>query len=160
MPECNRKYDGYWCKPCNSKHFNNDFNKWTSGLMDELENVILKINNGKRDRNYVEVEVALKKFDNFVNLNDVLNELQKLYNIWDLSSRLISIHELDIVHQDFHPEISYHPILKVVEISDFRLIGANPKKGIYLMNYCFEIVTGFPPYLDIPHDKDLAIKNM
>ncbi|RHZ78082.1 hypothetical protein Glove_168g110 [Diversispora epigaea] len=89
MPKCNRKYDGYWCKPCNSKHFNNDFNKWTKWipydrfkdvkqigeLMDELENGILKINNGKRDRNYGEVEVALKKFDNFVNLNDVLNEV-------------------------------------------------------------------------------------
>ncbi|RHZ75197.1 hypothetical protein Glove_217g116 [Diversispora epigaea] len=24
------KYNGYWCKPCNSKHFQNDFNNWTS----------------------------------------------------------------------------------------------------------------------------------
>src|SRR6185436_20937335 len=30
-PECNQIWNGYWCKPCNSKHFQNDFNKWTSG---------------------------------------------------------------------------------------------------------------------------------
>ena len=30
-PECNQEYNGYWCKPCNSKHFQNDFDKWTSG---------------------------------------------------------------------------------------------------------------------------------
>src|SRR3954454_25292309 len=30
-PECNQEYNGYWCKPCNSKHFQNDFNNWTSG---------------------------------------------------------------------------------------------------------------------------------
>ncbi|RHZ74808.1 hypothetical protein Glove_219g63 [Diversispora epigaea] len=81
------KYNGNWCKLCNSKHFQNDFNNWTSGndkidkfiqdaqlnanfeyqiiewipynrfkdvkqisrggLMDELINGTLKINNGK-----------------------------------------------------------------------------------------------------------------
>ncbi|RHZ80121.1 hypothetical protein Glove_139g358 [Diversispora epigaea] len=30
-PECNGKYKGHWCKPCNSTHFKNDFYKWTSG---------------------------------------------------------------------------------------------------------------------------------
>ncbi|RHZ56981.1 hypothetical protein Glove_395g17 [Diversispora epigaea] len=30
-PECNQKYEGEWCKPCNSKHFQNNFNNWTSG---------------------------------------------------------------------------------------------------------------------------------
>ncbi|RHZ77562.1 hypothetical protein Glove_176g62 [Diversispora epigaea] len=31
--ECNQEYGGYegWHKPCNSKHFQNDFNNWTSG---------------------------------------------------------------------------------------------------------------------------------
>ncbi|RHZ81576.1 hypothetical protein Glove_117g59 [Diversispora epigaea] len=29
--ECNQEYSGWWCKSCNSKHFQNDFNKWTSG---------------------------------------------------------------------------------------------------------------------------------
>ncbi|RHZ83354.1 hypothetical protein Glove_97g105 [Diversispora epigaea] len=33
-PECNQEYDQYslwWCKPCNSTRFKNDFGKWTSG---------------------------------------------------------------------------------------------------------------------------------
>ncbi|RHZ78028.1 hypothetical protein Glove_168g39 [Diversispora epigaea] len=32
-PECNQEWDKYskWCKPCNSKHFQNYFNNWTSG---------------------------------------------------------------------------------------------------------------------------------
>ncbi|RHZ83300.1 hypothetical protein Glove_97g110 [Diversispora epigaea] len=30
-PECNQEYNDYWCKPCNSMHFKNDFDKWTSG---------------------------------------------------------------------------------------------------------------------------------
>ncbi|RHZ79181.1 hypothetical protein Glove_151g43 [Diversispora epigaea] len=32
-PECNQRYTRVllrWCKPCNLKHFQNDFNKWTS----------------------------------------------------------------------------------------------------------------------------------
>ncbi|RHZ55890.1 hypothetical protein Glove_410g65 [Diversispora epigaea] len=45
-----------WCEPCNSKHFQNDFNNWTVkgefGTIHytrwtELMNGILKINNGK-----------------------------------------------------------------------------------------------------------------
>ncbi|RHZ85431.1 hypothetical protein Glove_66g85 [Diversispora epigaea] len=31
-PECNQNsYEYGWCKPCNLKHFQNDFNNWTSG---------------------------------------------------------------------------------------------------------------------------------
>ncbi|RHZ51441.1 hypothetical protein Glove_478g44 [Diversispora epigaea] len=112
-----------WCKPCNSKHFQNDFNNWTSGN-DKIDKLIQdaqlnanyrykviewvpydrfkdvkQIGKGgfgtihyarwidgpirewdienqqwKRYQDEVEVEVALKKFDNFVNFNDVLNE--------------------------------------------------------------------------------------
>ncbi|RHZ81843.1 hypothetical protein Glove_117g76 [Diversispora epigaea] len=66
-------------------------------------------------------------------------------------------------------------------ISDFglsKLIGTNPnspeKKNIFMQIFrgegytkadvysygiiAYEIVTGFPLYLDIPHDKDLAMK--
>jgi hypothetical protein len=31
--------DGPWCQPCNSKHFQQDFNKWTSGNK-EVDEVI------------------------------------------------------------------------------------------------------------------------
>ncbi|RHZ82528.1 hypothetical protein Glove_109g84 [Diversispora epigaea] len=30
-PECNQEYDSWWCKPCNLLHFENNFDKWTSG---------------------------------------------------------------------------------------------------------------------------------
>ena len=127
-PECNQEYSVYyWCKPCNSKHFQNDFNNWTSGndkidkfIQDAQLNAnynyeiiewipygrfkdVKQIGKGgfgtihyakwidgliynwdienqqwKRDRKRV---VALKKFDNFVNFNDVLNEVNILINI-------------------------------------------------------------------------------
>ncbi|RHZ73042.1 hypothetical protein Glove_233g36 [Diversispora epigaea] len=102
------------------------------------------------------------------------------------------IHELDIVHQDFHPGNILSSNFKShdIRISDFglsKLIGTNPnnpeKKNIVgVLPYiapevlsgdeeytkaadvysfgiiAYEIVTGFPPYPDIPHDKDLAMK--
>src|SRR6266496_1624366 len=32
--ECNQKKDYYWCKACNAKHFQQNFEKWTSGNVD------------------------------------------------------------------------------------------------------------------------------
>ena len=34
--ECNQEntYDGYWCKACNAKRFQQNFEKWTSGNVD------------------------------------------------------------------------------------------------------------------------------
>ncbi|RHZ63145.1 hypothetical protein Glove_332g18 [Diversispora epigaea] len=291
-PECNQAWNGYWCKPCISKHFQNDFNNWTSGndkidkfiqdaqlIANDYLNVIewipydrfkdvkqigkggfgtihyarwidgyiweWDIENQQWKRQYTDKAVALKKFDNFVNFNDVLNEMEihlktnikaesirffgitqdpethsymmvlnyakegnlreylknnfnnidwihKLKNLYYLSSRLMIIHKLDIVHQDFHPgnilssDFKNHPL----QISDFglsKIIGANPdspeKKNIFgvlpyiapevlsgdaeytkaadVYSYgiiAYEIVTEFPPYPDIPHDKDLAMK--
>ncbi|RHZ77168.1 hypothetical protein Glove_184g19 [Diversispora epigaea] len=291
-PECNQENSGYkWCNPCNSKHFQNDFNNWTSGN-DKIDKFIqnaqlnadgnlgviewipydrfkdvkqvgkggfgtihyarwidgsiyewdIKNQQWKRDRKYSE-EVALKKFDNFVNFNDVLNEmkihlkthdefvsiqfygitqdpethsymmvlqyasegnlreylkinfnninwLQKLSNLRNLSINLMNIHILDIIHQDFHPgNILSYDFKDTMLISDFglsKIIGANPnnpeKKNIFgVLPYiapevlsgeeytkaadvysfgiiAYEMVTGFPPYPDIPHDKDLAMK--
>ncbi|RHZ83530.1 hypothetical protein Glove_91g54 [Diversispora epigaea] len=293
-PECNQKCDEYgWCKPCNSKHFQNDLNNWTSGNdkidkfiqnaqlnadgnwgviewipLDRFKNIkqigkggfgtihyarwidgyIRKwdIKNQQWERWGEEggVEVALKKFENFVNFNDVLNEMkihlktsnkygsiqfygitqdpeihsymmvleyaadgnlreylkinfnninweQKLYNLYYLSLNLMRIHELNIVHQDFHPgNILSSSFKSDLQISDFglsKLIGTNPnnpeKKNIFgVLPYiapevlsgdkeytkaadvysfgiiAYEMVTGFPPYPDIPHDKDLAMK--
>ncbi|RHZ75690.1 hypothetical protein Glove_212g124 [Diversispora epigaea] len=300
-PECNQKYTNTmwnWCMPCNSKHFQNDFNNWTSGndkidkfIQDAQLNANSKweviewipydrfkdvkqigkggfgtihyarwidaeikewdIENQQWKRywhSYEKDEVALKKFDNFVNFNDVLNEMeihlktytgsnsvtsirfygiaqdpethsymmvldyakagnlreylkinfdninweQKLHNLYRLSLRLTKIHELDIVHQDFHPgnilSSNFENSILMV-ISDFglsKLIGANPnnpeKKNIFgVLPYiapevlsgeeytkaadvysfgiiAYEMITGFPPYPDIPHDKDLAMR--
>ncbi|RHZ85169.1 hypothetical protein Glove_71g68 [Diversispora epigaea] len=201
----------------------------------------------ERQRNWkgevADEEVALKKFDNFVNFNDVLNEMKihlntngngsirfygitqdpethsymmvlqyatdgnlreylkinfnninwsrKSHNLWELSYRLMNIHKLDIVHRDFHPgNILSGNFESHVQISDFglsKIIGANSnnpeKKNIFgVLPYIapevlsgdeeytkaadvysfgiisYEIITGFPPYPDIPHDEDLAIK--
>ncbi|RHZ72861.1 hypothetical protein Glove_236g47 [Diversispora epigaea] len=287
-PECNQKFFEMWCKPCNSKHFQNDFNKWTSGnnkidkfiqdaqlnsnygeVVEWIPNDRFKdikpiarggfgtihyarwidgpisrwnVENRQWNRRYREEEVALKKFNNFVNFNDALNEMkihlkthcdasirfygitqdpethsymmvleyakdgnlreylkinyinwkQKLYNLLNLSYKLMNIHRLDIVHQDFHPGniLSSDFENSILRISDFgvsKLIEANPnnpeKKNICgvlpyiapevlsgdeeytkaadVYSYgiiAYEIVTGFPPYPDIPHDKDLAMK--
>ncbi|RHZ83991.1 hypothetical protein Glove_86g10 [Diversispora epigaea] len=152
--QCNQEFRYKWCKPCNSKHFQNDFNNWTSGN-DKIDKFIqdAQLNANRywevvewipysrfkdvkqigKDRDEDGINVALKKFDNFVNFNEVLNEMeihfktyseyatggnlreylkinfnninwyQKLNNLWLLSLNLMRIHELDIVHQDFYP---------------------------------------------------------
>ncbi|RHZ83817.1 hypothetical protein Glove_87g128 [Diversispora epigaea] len=266
--ECNQEYNGYWCKQCNSKRFQNDFDNWTSGnekidkfIQDAqlnanynrkviewipydrfkdvkqigkggfgtihyarwIDGIITKwdIENQQWNRYQDKdgVEVALKKFNNFVNFNDVLNEMTihfKTYSgsdsvtsirfygitqdpethIYDdylrhLFSKLMNIHKLDIVHHDFHPgNILSSNFGGYMWISDFglsKLIGTNPnnpeKKNIVgVLPYiapevlsseeeytkaadvysfgiiAYEIITGFPPYSDIPHDKDLAMK--
>src|SRR6185436_5074298 len=64
-----------------------------------------------------------------INFNNI-NWRQKLYNLQELSYRLMNIHKLDIVHQDFHPgNILSSDFKGYLEISDFglsKLIGANP----------------------------------
>ncbi|RHZ78472.1 hypothetical protein Glove_164g36 [Diversispora epigaea] len=215
--------------------------RWIDGRIDKWD-----IENQQWKRYEENREVALKKFDNFVNFNDVLNEMeihlkiwtkyntsirfygitqdpethsymmvleyasegnlreylkinfnninweQKLDNLFYLSLWLKNIHELDIVHQDFHPgNILSHDFKNTshMQISDFglsKIIGANPnnpeKKNIFgVLPYiapevlsgeeytkaadvysfgiiAYEMVTGFPPYPDIPHDLDLAMK--
>ncbi|RHZ87581.1 hypothetical protein Glove_33g123 [Diversispora epigaea] len=79
-----------------------------------------------------------------------------------------NIHELDIVHQDFHPgNILSSDFKSDLAISDFglsKLIVADPngpeKKNIVgvLPYIAPEVLSGFPPYPDIPHYEDLAIK--
>ncbi|RHZ76533.1 hypothetical protein Glove_196g117 [Diversispora epigaea] len=127
-----------------------------------------------------------------INFNNI-NWEKKLHILYRLSERLMNIHELDIVHQDFHLGnilSSDFGDSNYMHISDFglsKLIEANPnnpeKKNIVgVLPYiapevlsgdegytkaadvysfgiiAYEIITGFPPYPDIPHDEDLAIK--
>src|SRR6266487_5742934 len=37
--ECNKNYNGYYCKPCNSGYFRDNFQNWTSGN-DPIDNLI------------------------------------------------------------------------------------------------------------------------
>ncbi|RHZ83872.1 hypothetical protein Glove_87g228 [Diversispora epigaea] len=241
-PECDQKDTSYnWCKPCKGGFGTIHYARWIDGYIDKWD-----IENQQWKRYYKDQEVALKKFDNFVNFKDVLNEMeihlktnnkydasiqfygitqdpethsymmvlqyakdgnlreylkinfnninwkQKLFNLYNLSERFMNIHKLDIVHQDFHPGNILSSDFKdtyCMYFSDFglsKLIGANQnnpekKNMVDLLPYiapevlsgdeeytktdvysfgiiAYEIVTGIPPYPDIPHDEDLAIK--
>ncbi|RHZ87579.1 hypothetical protein Glove_33g129 [Diversispora epigaea] len=190
-PECNQVFYGcgWWCKPCNSKHFQNDFNNWTSGN-DKIDKFIQDAQlNANRDWNAIEwipydrfkdvkqigkggfgtihyarwIDGFIEKWDiknrqwkrwdpethsymmvlqyaedgNLreylkINFNNI-NWLQKLWNLWFLSSTLKNIHELDIVHQDFHPgNILSSNFKSGLRISDFglsKLIGVSPNNS-------------------------------
>ncbi|RHZ46360.1 hypothetical protein Glove_624g46 [Diversispora epigaea] len=87
-----------WCKPCYSKH-------WTSGN-DKIDKFIEDAQLNANDyleiiewipydkfkdvdlEQYDEAEVALKKFDNFVNFNDVLNEMEIHLNFMELHKNM------------------------------------------------------------------------
>ncbi|RHZ85070.1 hypothetical protein Glove_71g44 [Diversispora epigaea] len=207
-PECNQKNTYYnWCKPCNSKHFQNDFNNWTSGndkidkfIQDAQLNAngnwdviewipydrfkdVKQIGKGgfgtihyasarwingcidkwdienqhwKRDRKYSE-EVALKKFDNFVNFNDVLNEMEihfKIYTDSDVATSIRFHHHLIPLEQ--YMDGSLDELYLIDEYSSTLKIKAADVYSFGIIAY--EMITGFPPYPDIPHDEDLAIK--
>ncbi|RHZ79138.1 hypothetical protein Glove_151g53 [Diversispora epigaea] len=288
-PECNQKNTYLWCQSCYSKHFENDFGKWTSGnniidkhiqgsqknanaawevnewipydRLEDIEEVakggfgtIYKaqwidgsiwrwdVGNQQWLRNG-ERKVVLKKFDdNFANLSEAfLNEIAihlttrkassvQFYGItqdpethkyimvlqymnggnlreylknnfnninWELKLGYLvqlafnfkNIHQLGIIHHDFHPGniLSTNFENFYLNISDFglsKLIGQDAKnrenKQIFgVLPYiapevfsgeeytkaadvysfgiiAYEIVTGFAPYHDIPHDKELA----
>ncbi|RHZ84601.1 hypothetical protein Glove_79g30 [Diversispora epigaea] len=81
------------------------------------------------DDDEVGAEVALKKFDNFVNFDDVLYE-----NIFGILPYIVP----EVLSDD-------EEYTKAADVYSFGIIA-------------YEIVTGFPPYPDIPHDKDLAMK--
>ncbi|RHZ64778.1 hypothetical protein Glove_320g125 [Diversispora epigaea] len=74
----------------------------------------------------------------------------------------MGIHKLDTVHQDFYPGNILSPNFKTsIQISDFVLIGEEYIKAADVYSFgiiAYEIVTGFPPYSDIPHYKDSAMK--
>ena len=131
----------------------------------------------------------LKNNFNNINWDTKLGYLQRL------ALNFKNIHELDIMHHDFHlgnifrqtdfSEISFY-LLKISDFGLSKLIGQNiknPEKrqifgvlpymapevlsgeeytkaaDVYSFGViAYKIVTGFAPYYDIPHDRDLAIQ--
>ncbi|RHZ83353.1 hypothetical protein Glove_97g101 [Diversispora epigaea] len=209
-PKCNQdSYKYGWCKPykfIQDAQLNADRNweviEWIPyDRFKDVKQIDIE-NQQYQDKDEVGVEVALKKFGNFVNFNDVLNEMEIHFKTWQFYGitrdpethsymMLMNIHRLDIVHQDFRPgKILSYNFKSDLRISDFglsKLIGVNPnnpeKKNIFgVLPYiapevlsgdeeytkaaniysfgiiAYEMITGFPPYPDIPHDEDLAIK--
>ncbi|RHZ80699.1 hypothetical protein Glove_132g232 [Diversispora epigaea] len=168
-----------WCKPCNSKHFLNDFNNWTS-RNDNIDKLIQdaqlnahndseviewipfkrfkdvkQIGKGRfgtihyarwidgqiykwnienqqweRYRRREEVEVALKKFDNFVNFDDILNETE--------------IHLRDLMLQFNSQDPETHKYVMDIKISDFRL---SKLKGVNPNNPEKKNIVGVLPYI-------------
>ncbi|RHZ79135.1 hypothetical protein Glove_151g121 [Diversispora epigaea] len=212
--------------------------RWIDGFID-------KWNEKKQQWNRVpeKGKVALKRFENIVNLDDVLNEVaihlkthskiasvrfygitqdpethlymmvleyaekgnlreylkinfnninwkNKLLDLYTISLRMKRIHELDIVHRNFHPGnillsdfndpmISGYGLSKLIEANPHNpekknIVGVLPYIAPEVLNgdeeytkaadvysfgiVAYEIVTGIPPYPDIPHDLDLAMK--
>ncbi|RHZ86276.1 hypothetical protein Glove_52g36 [Diversispora epigaea] len=166
-PECNQEWgeDYKWCKPCNSKHFQNYFNNWTSGN-DKIDKFIQDaqlnangdwkliewipfdrfkdvkqigkggfgtihyarwidgfirewdIENQQWERYNKGIEVALKKFDNLVNFNNVLNEMEIHFKSYTGSGVATSIRFYGIT-QD--PEThSYMMVLEYAKDGNLR----------------------------------------
>ena len=62
--ECNQPNTGYrWCQTCNSKHFQTDFNKWTSGNK-ELDEFIQKFQSNATRKEEVLEWIPYEKFSN------------------------------------------------------------------------------------------------
>ncbi|RHZ85384.1 hypothetical protein Glove_66g141 [Diversispora epigaea] len=95
-----------FCKPCNSKHFQSDFNTWKS-----------RGGFGK----YI---YYARWIDGRIREWYIKNQRQNIFGVLPYIA----------------PEV-----LSAADVYSFGMIA-------------FEIVTGFPPYPDIPHDKDLAMK--
>ncbi|RHZ76643.1 hypothetical protein Glove_194g124 [Diversispora epigaea] len=158
------------------------------GLIDILEYIrdgILKINNGKDIKMKTKMETYMMVlqyvldgyFREYLKINfNNINWLQKLDSLQNLFFRLVNIHKLDIIHQDFHSGNTLSSNFKnsSLWISDFRFIGVLPyiapevlsgdkeyTKAADIYSYgtiAYEMVMGFLPYPDIPHDNDLALK--
>ena len=50
--ECNQRYSTVWCQSCNSKHFQNNFEKWTS-KNDEIDKILQKVQLDAKNPNKV-----------------------------------------------------------------------------------------------------------
>ena len=50
--ECSQKYSTKWCQPCNSSHFQNYFEKWTSKNT-EIDKILQKVQLDAKDPNKV-----------------------------------------------------------------------------------------------------------
>ncbi|RHZ65123.1 hypothetical protein Glove_319g116 [Diversispora epigaea] len=122
----------------------------------------------------------------YMNANDMdVNE--KGRQLWAISKGLYNLHEKNLIHQDFHPG-NLLLINGFLSISDFGLCKQENQKsksktekifGVlpyiapevlsgeeYTMAsdiYSFgiiacELITGYPPYYKIPHNRNLALK--
>ncbi|RHZ79958.1 hypothetical protein Glove_139g362 [Diversispora epigaea] len=65
--ECNREYNGWWCKPCNSAHFKNEFDKWTS----ENETIDKFIQDAQLNVDYYKKIIEWIPYDRFQGIKEI-----------------------------------------------------------------------------------------
>ncbi|RHZ88648.1 hypothetical protein Glove_21g64 [Diversispora epigaea] len=88
----------------------------------------------------------------------------KLCHLSDLASSFNKFHTLDILHGDFHSGniLSFNFKFNSLYTSDFGLkvlCGEEYTKAADVYSFgivVYEFITGFAPYYDVPHDRDLA----
>ncbi|RHZ48653.1 hypothetical protein Glove_543g15 [Diversispora epigaea] len=233
-----------WCRPCNAKHFQNEFGKWTSEDR-EIDNFIqqIQLNANKHKKLLTYKARWLDGFINYWNYkvenwsrqggqniknqlkfrgknsiaiygitkNPTENEYMMVMNYAKHGSLrnllnnkfekltwkrkydillvivigLISIHEMDLMHKDFHSGNIVNQSLTLSYITDFGLckpVTENDPENIYgVIPYMapetlsrgkytkasdifsfgmvmLEVLTSYPPYYNVPHDVNLVIK--
>ncbi|RIA80188.1 kinase-like domain-containing protein [Glomus cerebriforme] len=88
-------------------------------------------------------------------LDTSYNELSwynKVYNLWFITIGLDEIHKRELIHRDLHIGNILHDSFAC--ITDMGLSADIYSFGIIM----YEVISGLPPYHDVSHDKDLAIK--
>ncbi|RHZ60318.1 hypothetical protein Glove_355g51 [Diversispora epigaea] len=203
--KCHQNNIGFkWCHPCNAKQFQNEFGKWTSEDR-EIDEFIQQIQLNANKYRLKGQNVFLKSLDNSTNKIDFLqginNQLKfrgknaiAIYGItknptkneymivmkyakYEVVIGLINIHEMGLMHKDFHSGNIVNQSLSLSYITDFGLckpVTENDPENIYETLsrgeytqasdiYSFgivmlEVLTSYPPYYDIPHDVNLVIK--
>ncbi|RHZ88746.1 hypothetical protein Glove_21g83 [Diversispora epigaea] len=185
--ECNLEFK--WCKPCNSKYFKNNFYEWSSGnekidkfIRDAQLNAYNRFKGIKviAKGGFGKLEVALKKFDNFTNLNEeFLGEMVIQLKSIDISSSIriygitkdpetnkymMSFNTSDfglskIVGQSLENSNNRNVFGVLPYIAPEVLYGEEYTKAVDVYFFgiiAYELITGFAPFYDVPHDKDLV----
>ncbi|UZO20054.1 uncharacterized protein OCT59_011315 [Rhizophagus irregularis] len=208
--ECNEPGTGeYWCQPCNAKRFEENFKNWTSGnkeideliqhsLTDFLNEIkshlqifiwdIIYCYGITQDPNTKDYMMVSYYCENGNLRNYYLNNSDniKLYHLLEIANGLLSIHNAEKVHKDFHSCNILEG--RAMYISDLGMCQPannkekSDKKGVYgvLPYMAPEVLRGYQytkaadiysfgiimneflseeiPFNDIPHDHILAVK--
>ncbi|RHZ78843.1 hypothetical protein Glove_155g107 [Diversispora epigaea] len=173
--ECNQEWNEHykWCKPCNPKHLQNDFNNLISGN-DKIDKFI---QDAQLNASYLYEVIEWIPYDRFKDVKQIgeggfgtihyARRIDGYIEKWDFENQQWKRYQGEGKISDFGlsnpdgpekknifgvlpyiaPEVlsGYEEYSKAADVYSFGIIA-------------YEMITGFPPYPDIPHDEDLAIK--